>query len=194
MRSKDLRAFQILEEFETNRSASQRQLARKLNVSLGLMNAAVKDLEGQGLFTIEPRSGNRNQYILTPEGLAEKSRLGREYVRHSLYYYGIARDRITALLDALENDGSANIGFCGIGFLSEIAYICLQQTHLRLLAVIEEDSRHERFFDVPVISMQETHDYSFDAVLVTAIDSVGTLIQRLTTNGLPREKVQLLWN
>lgn len=193
MRRKDLRAFRILEEFASNRAASQRALARKLKVSLGLMNADLKELEGQGLFTVDHIAGSRNRYTLTPAGIAEKTRLSREYIKHSLYYYSLARKRIITLLSDLEDDGADSVGFCGIGFLAEIAYICLRQTHLNLSAVIEDQSRYDLYFNAPVIPMTAVAKYRFDSVLVTVVESAETLVKDLNRNGLPKKKVQLIW-
>lgn len=194
MRRKDLRAFQILEEFLHHQTVSQRWLARKLNVSVGLMNATLKALEGQGLFTVEPHNGNRNRYILTAEGIAEKTRLNREYLKHSLYYYGIARTRIKTQLAALEKDGISDIGFCGVGFLAEIAYICLQQTQMRLIAVIADEGPGDWYFEVPVIPVEAANNFAFDMVLITAIESVEMRISQLHSHGVAKEKVQLIWH
>ena len=48
MEPQDFRSLQILEEIDTTHSPSQRYLARKLNISLGLANSFVKRLAKKG--------------------------------------------------------------------------------------------------------------------------------------------------
>lgn len=194
MHPKELRAFQILHEFENNQAASQRQLARKLKVSVGLTNAVMRDMHEQGLFTVAAISGNRNRYILTSAGEAEISRLKREYLKHSLYYYGITRDRIAAILTNLQDNGNRSVCFCGIGLLTEIAFICLQQTQLELVAVIEDQKRNDVYFNVPVVPIGKVLDDFFDIALITAIERADTLVKALQGNGVSMDKVHLLWN
>ncbi|MBW2133565.1 MAG: winged helix-turn-helix transcriptional regulator [Deltaproteobacteria bacterium] len=75
MDHRDLRTLKLLEEIEHNHAPSQRDLAKKLNISLGLVNAFVKRLAHKGYFKISTIPKNRVMYILTPKGMAEKTRL-----------------------------------------------------------------------------------------------------------------------
>jgi len=66
MDQQELRTLQLLEEIESNRSPSQRDLATHLNISLGLVNAFMKRLAKKGYFKITNIPRNRVRYILTP--------------------------------------------------------------------------------------------------------------------------------
>jgi len=59
MDHQDLRTLQILEEIGNDHVPSQRELARKLNVSLGLVNSFVKRLAHKGYFKIRNVPKNR---------------------------------------------------------------------------------------------------------------------------------------
>jgi len=72
MDNQDLRTLKILEEIEKDKTPSQRYLAGKLNISLGLVNSFIKRLAQKGLFKIKNIPKNRVKYILTPKGAAEK--------------------------------------------------------------------------------------------------------------------------
>ena len=52
MDNQDIRTLKILEEIGTDNVPSQRELARKLNVSLGLVNSFVKRLAQKGYFKV----------------------------------------------------------------------------------------------------------------------------------------------
>ncbi|RLB29554.1 MAG: transcriptional regulator, partial [Deltaproteobacteria bacterium] len=64
MDPQDIRSLQILEEIENNYSPSQRDLARKLNISLGLVNSFMKRLAKKGYVKITTVPKNRVKYML----------------------------------------------------------------------------------------------------------------------------------
>ena len=72
MDQQDIRTLKILEEIEEDQSPSQRAIARKLNISLGLANSFITRLVNKGYFKITNIPANRVKYILTPKGTAEK--------------------------------------------------------------------------------------------------------------------------
>ena len=75
MDNQDIRTLKLLEEIENGHVPSQRDLAKTLNVSLGLVNSFIKRLAHKGYFKITTIPKNRVKYILTPKGAAEKARL-----------------------------------------------------------------------------------------------------------------------
>jgi len=97
MDNKALRTLQLLEEIEQNHTLSQRYLAKQLNVSLGLINSFIKRLGKKGYFKITTIPKNRVSYIITPKGIAEKSRLTYEYIHHSYQFYKGARSKLSHL-------------------------------------------------------------------------------------------------
>ncbi len=50
MDTEDLRILKILEEIDTDHTPSQRELAKKLNISLGLINSFINRLGRKGYF------------------------------------------------------------------------------------------------------------------------------------------------
>ena len=97
----DLRTLRLLDAIEEKRSPSQRDLARVLGVSLGLVNSFVRRLAKKGYFKITHLPRNRIRYILTPKGAAEKSRLTYAYLQFSYQFYRDARSKLRDLLQDL---------------------------------------------------------------------------------------------
>ena len=87
MEKEDLRILQIIEEVENNNKITQRELAKKLNISIGMTNFFVKRIIKKGYFKITNIPKNRLMYMITPKGIIEKSRLTFEYLRYSLNFY-----------------------------------------------------------------------------------------------------------
>ena len=88
----------LLSELDRDGGATQRTLAIKLGVALGLTNLYLKRLVRKGSIKITTIPRNRIRYLLTPQGLAEKSRLTYQYMQYSLSYYRDMRGRLKEML------------------------------------------------------------------------------------------------
>src|SRR5438876_6632475 len=83
------RDLEILTAIGEGRPVTQRALAARLGVALGLTNLYVKRLARKGYIKIvefprKPAARKRLRYLLTSKGLAEKSRLTYEHMTYSL--------------------------------------------------------------------------------------------------------------
>ncbi|MGC8791428.1 MAG: MarR family EPS-associated transcriptional regulator [Desulfurella sp.] len=80
-----------LYELKKSPDLSQRALAKKLGVSLGKSSYILRSLAKKGLIKIEHfrRSNNKIKYLyfLTPEGLEEKARLTKEFIKFKIQEY-----------------------------------------------------------------------------------------------------------
>ena len=93
--------YKILKIFEDNPNATQRQIARDLNVSLGKTNYIVRALIDRGWIKLSnfKRSDNKLGYIylLTPKGIAEKSILSQKFLRRKSEEYNRLKKEIEML-------------------------------------------------------------------------------------------------
>jgi DNA-binding MarR family transcriptional regulator len=163
----DMRTLHLLEEIEKNHSPSQRQLARHLDISLGLVNSFIKRLAHKGYFKVTHIPKNRVRYILTPKGAAEKSRLTYEYIKLSYVFFKDARRKMQKLLKDLESQGVKRVIFFGATELAEIAYLALQYTNIELAAVLDDLNVGKRFFDHMVQATGLLDSAVFDRILLT---------------------------
>ena len=76
-------SYKLLEEISREGTVSQRALADRLGIALGLVNAYVKRLCSKGYLKLKFLPKNRIKYIITPQGFAEKSRLTYKYMHYS---------------------------------------------------------------------------------------------------------------
>lgn len=169
MDSQDIRTLRLLEAFEEEEQTSQRELARRLDISLGLVNAFLKRLARKGYFKITNLPANRVSYLLTPQGMAEKSRLTCEYIRYSFDYYRQTRTRLTAIFQRLVGLRARNIVFWGAGELAEIAYVSLTDTSLRLVAIVDPARAGEFFMGRVVLGPEDLVALDYDYLLITAL-------------------------
>jgi DNA-binding MarR family transcriptional regulator len=141
-------------ELKENPSLSQRSLSRKLNISLGLTNAIIKNLIHRGLIKAKKDTGRKFLYIITPQGIANVSRLMYNRFQETLHYYHYTKDLLTAYLMKLYQQGEKTVNIYGTGQLAEITYYARISTLLKLNAIISDDSSKEKFLGQQTISIE----------------------------------------
>ena len=83
--------FKVLRKIQQKPSSSQRELANDLGFSLGKLNYCLKALKDKGLIKIGNFKKNPNKlnyaYILTPKGIAEKTKLTINFMKRKMQEY-----------------------------------------------------------------------------------------------------------
>tara|TARA_Y100000992_G_C20965292_1_gene350099 strand:+ start:40 stop:348 length:309 start_codon:yes stop_codon:yes gene_type:complete len=84
--------FEVLRKIQKNRQSSQRELAEELGFSLGKLNYCLKALQRKGLvklqnFRRQPNKINYLQYIITPKGISERTRLTINFMKRKMREY-----------------------------------------------------------------------------------------------------------
>jgi DNA-binding MarR family transcriptional regulator len=161
----------LLESVSRGGEQSQRRLASELGVALGLVNAYLKRCINKGLIKVGDAPARRYAYYLTPNGFAEKSRLTVEYLSYSFSLFRQAKKDYTAVLVDARARGISRIAILGVSDLAEIAVICALDLDITIAAVVDFQSKADRFVGVPVKKSFDSIDSSVDAVLVTGINA-----------------------
>ena len=101
--------YKILKILETNPEISQRDLARKLNISLGRVNFCLKALIQVGLLkaAIFRNSSNKMayMYLLTPTGIEEKSEITARFLKLKLQEHA----NLQAEIEELRKDANQTL-------------------------------------------------------------------------------------
>jgi EPS-associated MarR family transcriptional regulator len=84
--------FEVLRKIHNNPDASQRELAEKLGFSLGKLNYCLKALKDKGLVKINNFKNKKDkinyiQYIITPKGISERTKLTINFMRRKMKEY-----------------------------------------------------------------------------------------------------------
>ncbi len=133
MDKKDIKTLQLLEEIDKNKSINQRTIATNLNISLGLTNSFIKRLTKKGYIKISTIPKNRIKYLLTPNGIVEKTRLTYDYIKLSFSFYRDTRNKLSLIFKELEDQGIKKVAFYYANEIAEIAYISLQETNIEFI-------------------------------------------------------------
>ncbi len=75
--------FLILSQLEKNELAPQREIATRTGLAVGTVNLLLKRMARKGLVKFENMNKRNLRYILTPKGIAEKTRLAYNYAQRS---------------------------------------------------------------------------------------------------------------
>jgi DNA-binding MarR family transcriptional regulator len=187
------RALNVLEELAADPSLTQRRLAKKLRVALGLTNLMIRRLIAKGEVQVVSLSRNRIRYLLTPKGLAEKSRLTYEYLEYSLFLYRRVREVLKEHLSRAARSGGVRVVVFGTGEIAEIAYLTIQELGLELAGVIDDASGGRTFFGRRVRRLDELASLAFDCGVVTTLeDGFRMLRQRLQELGVPEDRILVI--
>jgi EPS-associated MarR family transcriptional regulator len=93
--------FEVLRRLHQTPQVSQRALAKDLGVGLGTINFCFQALVEKGLVKMQNFSQSKNKlryaYLLTPAGVAEKSKLTAEFLRRKVAEYETLQTEIEKL-------------------------------------------------------------------------------------------------
>ena len=83
--------FNVLRKINRKPKSTQRELAEELGFSLGKLNYCLKALKSKGLIKMKNFERNPNKlnyiYVLTPRGIAEKTKLTLNFMKLKMQEY-----------------------------------------------------------------------------------------------------------
>ncbi len=190
------RDLEILTAIEEGLPLTQRALAERLGVALGLANLYLKRLARKGCIKIvefpkKPAARKRLRYLLTPRGMAEKTRLTYEHMAYSLNLYRRARQTLRESLGRLADGGAKRVVLYGAGEAAEVAYLTLKELGLEPVGVFAR-SATGRFLGFPVRALAELTAEEFDVVIVATFERPEPSLAELGQLGLAPERIVTL--
>jgi len=79
--------LELLRLIEKDPDVSQANLASELGVAIGTINWYLKRLVAKGYVKVKRAQRKKLKYIITPEGIALRTRLTMDYIRNSFTLY-----------------------------------------------------------------------------------------------------------
>jgi DNA-binding MarR family transcriptional regulator len=186
------RDLRLLSAIAEGTPLTQRALAERLGVALGLANLCLKRLARKGYikvvhFNDRPAARKRLRYLLTPKGLAEKSRLTYEHMVYSLHLYRRTRQTLRESLGRLTAAGLERVAFYGTGEAAELAYLTLRELGREPVAVFGPEAGG-RFLGFPVRPLAELAAHEYDAVVAATFEPPEATVEMLVRRGVPPAK------
>jgi hypothetical protein len=185
------RELTVLDAIERDQHVTQRTLAAKLGIALGLTNLYLKRLTRKGYVKCTNLRSNRLAYLITAQGIAEKSRLTYQFMGYSLHLYREVRQHLSEVLRPCREAGVRRIAVFGTGEAAELAYLSLKEHGLEPVAIFAVDGGGT-FLGMPIRGLDECALVAFDRLLVATLDSPDPLAEQFVRAGIPTEKLLTL--
>ena len=192
MNKEDIHILRLMGEINRDGNPTQRELSRRLNLSLGLINTFIKRLVKKGYFKVRTMPKNRVKYFLTAKGLAKKSRLTVEYLRYSVNFYKEIKGLLLNKFKEIEGNNLNTILFFGAGEIAELAYLYLQLTGIQLAGIVDEKQNGDIFFEHRVDGIDRLCQHNWDIILLTRLETIDEDIRLLIENGVNPDRIATL--
>ena len=184
------RDLQLLEALEQEATITQRTLATRLGIALGLTNLYLKRLIRKGYIKSVTASPHRLVYSLTPKGVARKARLTYEFMKYSLDFYHDARQHLRrSLVQAVRQQ--KRVAIFGTGDAAELVFLLIREMGLELVAVFNAES-DGHFLGFPVKAIATHAEIAYDVLVVAVLERPAGTAKLLTQAGVAAEKMVML--
>lgn len=161
--------LELLDAIEQRSDVSQRHLAAKLGIALGLTNSYLKRCARKGYVKVKEVPANRYLYYLTPKGFAEKSRLTAQFLSTSLTFYRQSAESCSELYQFCEERRWRRVVLCGVSDLAEIAYTRSAGNSVKVQGVFDPDFNGTTVLSLPVRRSWDRLGDA-DAYVITGLD------------------------
>lgn len=141
------RNLNLLKEIGQNPDVTQAGLAVRLGVAVGTVNWHLKRLVAKGYVKVRRAERRKLRYILTPAGIALRTRLTVQYVERSMALYRQVRQEARKALAVARAKGYSSVCIDGKGDVADVCRLtCLEQG----MPVVEES----RGTGIPVLEVR----------------------------------------
>jgi DNA-binding MarR family transcriptional regulator len=187
------RNLEILSAVGEGGATTQRALAARLGIALGLVNLYLRRLARKGYikvteFSEKPYARKRLRYLLTPKGITEKTRLTYAYMDRSLAQYRLARQALRDALADLAQQGRKRVALYGTGEAAELAYLTLREYGVEPVGVFGNGAP-ATFLGGAARDWREIVTEDVDAVVIATFDKPHVHTPALLALGIPAEKL-----
>jgi DNA-binding MarR family transcriptional regulator len=191
MNSEARNELNLLEAVEQNSKVTQRGLAAKLGMAVGLTTIYLKRLVRKGYIKCVNVQSNRLLYLITPTGIAEKTRLTYEYMEYSLRLYRETRQRFRAEMCRQLQANRSRVAIYGTGEAAELAYLCLKELGIEPVAVFDGD-RAGQFLGLAVRDVRQHRDIEYDLIVIATMTSPDPKVKELQAQGVEPARIVTL--
>ncbi len=183
----------LLDEISKGEPVSQRDLSKKLNIALGLVNSYVKNLVSKGYITVKAIPAKRYAYYLTPKGFAEKTRLTYHHLQNFTNLYREARRDFKELFNMLYGEGVRSVVFAGADEAAEIAYLSLQEFNIEFAGILDNERAGNDFFKYKIMPFEKIKEIEADFIIMSSFLKRDEIYKKLMELNISPEKISSIF-
>ena len=192
MTPEELRTLTLFNTVENRPEINQRQLARELDVSLGLTNTYFQRILKKGWIRAKQVKPRRWLYFLTPQGALEKSRLSLSYLNRTLDSFRELKSKGDEHLFILSEKGVRGIHLCGEDDLTEVLSFCFSGYEIELLSLIPEKSLLDNLEQIRNPALPELKPG--ELILLASLDHRSSLAKLFVQHGFQKTRLWILFS
>ena len=140
----------ILERIEQDPDTTQAALASTLEVAVGTVNWHLKRLIEKGYVKVSRVERRKLKYIITPEGIALRTRLTVDYIQNSFNIYRLVRERAITALDEVKKSGHHKVCIEGSGDVAEICRLTCLENGMAVVSMGPTDGAND---ETPILKI-----------------------------------------
>jgi hypothetical protein len=183
------RELRLLEEVHETPEVSQRSLALKLGVALGVANTLLRSLVRKGYIRSTQVGWKRWVYVVTPSGLRRKVNLTIDYVEGFIGHYQRVRVILQRDLDYLSGDNCLTVAVYGTDQLAELVYLALHDMGITRIEFLDADPARKYFLGKPLRSVSEASAIGYFRVIVASTGESGARASLLMAHGVDGSRI-----
>lgn len=142
--------LKVLNKIDESKNLSQRIISRDLNVALGLANSLVKKFVKKGFLKLKEAPFKRYFYYLTPKGMIEKTKLTREYIETSLFFFKKAKEEYELDLQKLKKTKKLII-ICGVTDFTDIAVLASKIQDVKIDYIFTKKDKRDNYCGIKIV-------------------------------------------
>lgn len=166
------RELQVLSEVDGSPEVTQRELAQRVGIALGLTNLLLRNLAQKGYIRVTRAGWKRWLYNLTPEGLSQKIHLTVAYIHRVLDHYQSVRQKLREQLQPLALHEESRVAIYGTDEFAELVYLGLKELGIEEIYIFGPNTTaNRRFLGMPVHDVSTLKPDEYERVVVGLLGS-----------------------
>lgn len=189
----EMQTLSILDAIDENNRTTQRELSEATGLNLAKVNFLLRRLAEQGQLKLRNISKSPNKlkylYVLTPRGIAEKSRLTLRFAKRTMDAYAQIQKNLQARLMQLKQIGVERLVLLGEGEVTDMVIDAVKRVDgLSVAAIVGAKSGGKRR-GIPVLTVID--GIAYDRAIPCDDMEIYTE-QLLVQSGIDKEKLWLM--
>jgi DNA-binding MarR family transcriptional regulator len=136
--------FAVIREISNNHRPTQRHIAKKVGISLGLTNLIIKRLIKKGYLKIKTVPPRTIEYMLTPKGFTEKAKKSYHFTLRTINLIKTIKENIQKIIEEEYKKGAREFTISGNGELTTIAQIAFETLELKDIKLSRTESNSSK--------------------------------------------------
>lgn len=187
----DYTVFRLLCELAKGEAQSQRELSRRLNSALGLVNGYLKVCSDKGWVKVREQAANRSSYHLTPKGVQEQRRLAIQHARYLGEMLEVVRQEYCQIAHQLADEGVERVALCGVDGIADLVRSILQEQSIEVSMVMDTTALGTRCAGREVVSLAHAMLAGVHQTVISSISRATTLYQALRELGTDPQTIKV---